>query len=1184
MTHVIVIAPGLTAGRALLARLLAGGAPGLVLDYRGLIRSLLDRTALERLRTEGTEWLDLGELRRPVRLLEALPPGCPGAETWLTGLLRRFAGELHLPLEAQDIQWACHYASRLLGEAMRTGLGLGLLDLRLALATDSLHHQPGEQSTDPVARDAAREHLLPLLDRLLLFPELVALAGGLTPAALLRRSPAEGPRICWVELPRVHLARPAWQLLIQVLHLLAEQTGNSSPISDRLPGRLPLLLFPPVTERTLTTLPLLASSGPLALALTLPPTGRPPLALRAYVEGGAPLRLEIGGRLDVAARAAWVKLLGCRGELLAPLAVGEPVALTRGPEGLNRAGVRLLPGPEELAGDPLTQLRGEARRQRPAVPDGLLAPSLPRAPRVPPDPFSRLVAPGTLLLAWSALLASGGSPRDGVDAVGLKAFGEQLPDELATLRAELLDDRYRPLPPRWIELPKEDGGSRRIGLVATRDRVVQRAFLSLAEPWFEPYFSDRSFAFRAGRGAHQALLTLLGSPRAQRGWLVHLDVASCFDTVPHDLLLARFAERLPCPRMLGLLASWLRYGLGNAGLPDSLGVGLVQGWAIAPFLSNVLLGELDEELERRGHEFVRYADDLALLVDREVEAHDRVAELEELLRRRLQLRLNPRKTRIQDLASSGADYLGFRLGGPQLLAMAPDRFARALTRVGEQAGRLAELPPEPIERIDVGLERMVQQLEGLAGYYARLGLTPALAEQFGALSIAARAVIDTPGSVVAGRPGWARLPSPESLALRYGRVRVPSELRAAPASRSPGPYGLPTETSLLQWLSGGGADAGTAVMEAEPLPATGPVAAPETAAAEEERVPPFVLEGPTLRLVAGGVTVRCQGEELVLRRGRQELHRQPLAGLELILVQTYGVHLSSQDAWGIAGRDVAVIFACPTGDEIGLLGAPGGARAALRVAQARRLREPAVVAAGVAMLEAKLANQASTLRYLARAPGRRASLAGAELGRAADGIREIAGRLSLAGASPAPPEELAPRLMGHEGQAAALYWAALGRLVPEELGFPGRRTRRATDPVNQSLNYLYGILYGELWRALARTGLDPGMGILHRAPRSPGGLVYDLIEELRAPLADRLLVTLLGRGFRPATGLGPASTHLSLRSSGILSRAFASQRQRILRRGRGRVKADELPGLQAAALRSLLLGETDSYPAFHFRW
>lgn len=171
--------------------------------------------------------------------------------------------------------------------------------------------------------------------------------------------------------------------------------------------------------------------------------------------------------------------------------------------------------------------------------------------------------------------------------------------------------------------------------------------------------------------------------------------------------------------------------------------------------------------------------------------------------------------------------------------------------------------------------------------------------------------------------------------------------------------------------------------------------------------------------------------------------------------------------------------------------------------------------------------------------------------------------------------------MGIEGRAAALYWHAFGGLLPSANTFPGRRTRNADDPVNQALNYAYGCLYAEVWRALATAGLDPCLGIVHGADRADPSLVFDLIEEFRAPFADRVVLSLIGRGHTPVVG---SSGLVGRRSRAMLSRGFGRMAAGPLRWRGARATLGKILAAQAHELARLFGGERRSYRPFHFRW
>ena len=170
--------------------------------------------------------------------------------------------------------------------------------------------------------------------------------------------------------------------------------------------------------------------------------------------------------------------------------------------------------------------------------------------------------------------------------------------------------------------------------------------------------------------------------------------------------------------------------------------------------------------------------------------------------------------------------------------------------------------------------------------------------------------------------------------------------------------------------------------------------------------------------------------------------------------------------------------------------------------------------------------------------------------------------------------------MGYEGRAAALYWSALAQLVPEELAFPGRRTRHATDAFNQAVNYVYGVLYGEVWKAIVHAGLDPYSGIMHGSERDQGSLIFDLIEEFRAPFGDRLVLGMLGRDFQLQLG-----RHGNLRTAvrRLLVGAFHRMWNRAIR-WHGKILApSRILEQQAKGLASAFLAE-DAYRPFQFRW
>ena len=215
-----------------------------------------------------------------------------------------------------------------------------------------------------------------------------------------------------------------------------------------------------------------------------------------------------------------------------------------------------------------------------------------------------------VLAAYRRVVQNGGAP--GVDGMTVDDLMPYCREHWAQIREELLGGSYRPQPVRRVEIPKPDGkGKRMLGIPTVIDRMIQQVLLQVLQPDFDPTFSNDSYGFRPGRSAHGAVLRARDHIREGHRWVVDLDLAKFFDRVNHDVLMARVARRVKDKRVLLLIRRFLQAGMMEGGVVSARTEGTPQGGPLSPLLSNILLDELDGELERRGHRFVRYADDCA---------------------------------------------------------------------------------------------------------------------------------------------------------------------------------------------------------------------------------------------------------------------------------------------------------------------------------------------------------------------------------------------------------------------------------------------------------------------------------------------------------------------------------------------------------------------------------------------
>jgi len=221
--------------------------------------------------------------------------------------------------------------------------------------------------------------------------------------------------------------------------------------------------------------------------------------------------------------------------------------------------------------------------------------------------IENMVNPENLKAALKRVVSNKGTA--GVDGREVSELEPYLVRNWDAIKQELLKGSYVPHPVLRVEIEKPGGGKRPLGIPTVLDRFIQQALHQVLSPIFEPEFSDSSYGFRAGKSAHQAILKAREHQRKGRRWVVDMDLKQFFEEVNHDLLISIIRRKINDRRVLRLIRSYLRSGIMYGGICSPRVKGTPQGGPLSPLLSNILLNELDKELERRDHSFVRYADD-----------------------------------------------------------------------------------------------------------------------------------------------------------------------------------------------------------------------------------------------------------------------------------------------------------------------------------------------------------------------------------------------------------------------------------------------------------------------------------------------------------------------------------------------------------------------------------------------
>jgi RNA-directed DNA polymerase len=268
--------------------------------------------------------------------------------------------------------------------------------------------------------------------------------------------------------------------------------------------------------------------------------------------------------------------------------------------------------------------------------------------------MEQVVQTDTLWNAAARVRKNRGAP--GPDGMRVEQLEDWLRVHEATLREALLAGRYVPQPVLRRSIPKPGGGERLLGIPAVVDRLVQQALLQVLQPRIDPSFSEHSYGFRPGRSALQAVQAAQRFIAEGRTVVVDVDLERFFDTVHHDVLMARLARRIEDKRVLRLIRAYLRAGIMLHGVWMNVGEGAPQGGPLSPLLANVLLDEVDKELEARGHAFVRYADDCNVYV-RSLKAGERVLAALRKQYASLRLRINESKSAVGEVW--GRKFLGY---------------------------------------------------------------------------------------------------------------------------------------------------------------------------------------------------------------------------------------------------------------------------------------------------------------------------------------------------------------------------------------------------------------------------------------------------------------------------------------------------------------------------------------------
>ena len=317
-----------------------------------------------------------------------------------------------------------------------------------------------------------------------------------------------------------------------------------------------------------------------------------------------------------------------------------------------------------------------------------------------------IVSNASIAEAWKKVRSNKGAP--GVDGISIERFPKWGRPQWKAIKKQLLAGTYVPTAALRVEIPKESGGMRRLGIPCVLDRVLMQAIAKVLGQEFNPTFSEYSYGYLPGRSVQQAARR--AQVYFQQGYVyqITLDLEKFFDTVNHDVLMHRVARRVKNKDLLKLLGRFLRAGVVINGRRHATGQGVPQGSPVSPALSNILLDDLDKELENRGHKFVRYADDLAIFVKSKRAGERVLASVSRYLERKLEVRVNQAKSYVKPVKESSV--LGFEIHRKKLRTL--DRKVKAFQRELKHITRRC-----PGISIASRIERLKEYVRGWLAHY-----------------------------------------------------------------------------------------------------------------------------------------------------------------------------------------------------------------------------------------------------------------------------------------------------------------------------------------------------------------------------------------------------------------------------------------------------------------------------------
>ncbi len=724
--------------------------------------------------------------------------------------------------------------------------------------------------------------------------------------------------------------------------------------------------------------------------------------------------------------------------------------------------------------------------------------------------FTQVVSPGNLHRAWKYVRSH--AALVGVDHAAIQAFGKDLSAKLNTLKKDLVQNTFIPEPDRQVFIPKpgKPGEIRELRIPRVRDRIVQQAVRQVIEPIMEKKFSQSSYAYRPGKGARKALRRLQHEIRKSHArFAIKSDIDNFFNTIDHEVLAGELRRHFHDEPILELIRLFTANGvIARDGKYLGISEGVPTGSLLAPVLSNIYLHPLDMFITKMNPGYIRYADDFIVVHSNQDELLEQRKKIQEFLRKKLKLRLNKEEKDIYPLRT-GAPFLGFLVRRDRLL-MLNKKFKSMRMKLQQLRGTSRH------RKIRKVLEKARQIIGGWIAYYS---LTDHTHDLETIDSIILRFVSELiyqrikSGEVKSVREISSLMPDlplfiqdlDTAVQIVTEKVRVlirREELNAKNQNR------IKQSCAKKQRATRGGSRE-KAIDPAPQKKRSRRSGSVSGKLAKQRRVyEKAYAKTSELVVWTRRTSLGCTKKRITWRVEGKRKREINIDRINHIFIGTDSVTLSGKLIHLCSAHHVPITFSKRDGYPAAVVHVPSGTDVDLLTRQLRLFQSVSGLNIAKQMTRGKINNQINLLKYfskyLEKSDPQRDQIVDESIQRMESVLKSLT-RWVPGADNPRGRETL----LAFESRAAAWYWQGVRTIIADDIVFEKREHQHAKNVFNMALNYGYGILYGKLHTLCIISGLNPAVGLLHKPFRGKPVLTYDLIEEFRAYIVDRTVISMV---------------------------------------------------------------------------